>query len=423
MEEPALGMNFERVPALLFQQTAWRTWLSALVITLVSAMPARAAVDAPYILVDAASGAVLAERNAGELWYPASLTKLMTAYLTFRAMAEGRLVPGSPVIISANAHGEPPSKMGLAVGTVLRLDDALKMLLIKSANDIAVALGETVAGSEARFVAAMNAQAQRLGLAGTRFVNANGLPAPGQVTTARDLAVLARAIWREFPERRPLFAIGAIQSGREIMRSQNELLARYSGADGMKTGFICASGYNMVATATRGGRTLIAVVLGETSSRSRAQAAATLLDRGFAAAPAVGGPSVETLRPPPTAPAPVNMRPVVCPSGGVGAENAGLTAEFLLGPSGLGPQIALVQPVEVFTAADPRGRIAVGVPLPRRKPAASAAGAFAAYAAEPPPAFRRGPALPATAPATAGTARRAPAAAPLDLMPVPRPRP
>jgi hypothetical protein len=160
--------------------------------------------------------------------------------------------------------------MGFSVGTVMNVDNALKMMLVKSANDIAVAVAETVGGSEPKFVEMMNAEAARLGMASTHFSNPNGLPDSGQVTTARDLAVLARATWVEFPEYREFFRIPAIKAGKRILRSPNRLLEEYRGTTGMKTGFICASGFNIVASAERNGRHLIAVVLGATSSGQRA---------------------------------------------------------------------------------------------------------------------------------------------------------
>ena len=161
--------------------------------------PVRAATDPAYIVIDVGRGVVLNHHDSDKLWPPASITKLMTAYLTFKALKAGQLRMTSPVLVTANALAEPPSKMGYKVGTVVTVDNALKMLIVRSANDIAVAIAETVGGSEARFVEMMNQEARRLGMNATNFVNPNGLPAAGQVTTARDLAVLSRAAWMEFP--------------------------------------------------------------------------------------------------------------------------------------------------------------------------------------------------------------------------------
>lgn len=261
-----------------------RLFLTALAFSASLALAPLAEAAPAFIVVDMDSGAVIGQRDAGHIWHPASVTKLMTAYLTFKALQAGQIKMTSPVVVSQNALAEPPSKMGFKVGTAITIDNALKMVIVHSANDIAVALAETVGGSEAHFVAEMNAEAKRLGMASTHYDNPNGLPSPGQLTNARDLAVLARALWADFPQYRSYFRIPAIKAGRKILRSENALLLRYPGTVGMKTGFICDSGFNMVAAASRNGRTLMAVVLGANSSLSRAQTAAKLLDMGFTGA-------------------------------------------------------------------------------------------------------------------------------------------
>src|SRR6478609_3185310 len=171
--------------------------------------------------------------------------------------------------------------MGFKVGTTVTIDNALKMLMVKSANDIAVTIAEGVGGSLEGFADLMNANARRLGMTQSNFVNPNGLPAENHVTSARDLAILARALIKEFPEYDSYWHISSIRYGNRVMRNYNSLIYRYPGADGMKTGFICASGYNVVASATRNGRRLIAVVLASWSGAVRAQKAAQLLERGF----------------------------------------------------------------------------------------------------------------------------------------------
>jgi D-alanyl-D-alanine carboxypeptidase len=265
------------------------------------------------ILVDAGSGKVLAEDNALQRWYPASLTKLMTAYIALKALKSGQLTLTSPVKISANAAKQPPSRMGYKPGQVLNLDNALKIMLVKSANDIAVAVAETAAGKD--YPAAMNEEAQRLGLTGSNWVSANGLHSPQNYTTARDLALLSIALRRDFPEYAAYFGIEAIQYGETLERNYNILLGRFDGADGMKTGFVCASGFNLVASATRNGRTLIAVVLGETSQQGRAEKAADLLAVGFAS-DGSGGAAIESLTPPAGAPqGATDMRTIVCAKG------------------------------------------------------------------------------------------------------------
>lgn len=233
------------------------------------------------LLVEADTGKVLHAENAGHPWYPASVTKLMTAYVTLKAVKEGRLNLDSLFTVSPIAAAQQPSKMGFKPGIQLTVDNALKMMMVKSANDMAVVLAEGVSGSIERFSDDMNAAARRLGMTQTHYVNPNGLPAEDQVTSARDLAILTRAIIADLPEYSYFFDLPAIKFGKRVMRNYNTLIGRYEGADGMKTGFICASGFNLVATATRGNRRLIAVVLGAPSSPVRAVKAAQLFERGF----------------------------------------------------------------------------------------------------------------------------------------------
>ncbi|HXQ07922.1 MAG TPA: peptidase M15, partial [Bradyrhizobium sp.] len=184
--------------------------------------------------------------------------------------------------VSPVAASQSPSKMGFRPGTQVTVDNALKMMLVKSANDMAVVLAEGVGGSIDGFSAQMNQAAQRLGMTQSSYVNPNGLPADGQITSARDLAILARAIIRDLPEYEYFVHIPSIRYGRKVTQNFNKLIGRYPGADGFKTGFICASGYNLVASATRNGKRLIAVVLGASSGQMRAVRAAQLLERGFA---------------------------------------------------------------------------------------------------------------------------------------------
>ncbi len=365
--------------------------LFALIVVL-AAGPVRAADNSAYILVDVASGAVLDSRLSDRLWQPASLTKLMTAYLTFKALKAGTLTLTSPVKISAHALAQAPAKMGFKVGTVLNVDNALKMMLVKSANDIAMAMAETLGGSQSGFAAMMNAEARRLGMVSTHYNNPNGLPDDGQVTTARDMAVLARALWRDFPERRDLFRIPAIQAGKHILRSQNPLLEHYRGANGMKTGFVCASGYNIVGAANRFGRQLIVVVLGARSGKSRAETAAILLDRGFGNF--YGGtqrPRLASFETTPAAGPVANLHDLVCTRAGKATE---MDDPLLVsaGPdSVLGARFQVMAPVRVYTG---RADVAGGgpavttpvpaskVPLPRLRPPQVVAGTPRAFAEE-----------------------------------------
>jgi D-alanyl-D-alanine carboxypeptidase len=243
-----------------------------------AATPAQAGAS---ILVDAETGKVLRAENATYPWYPASTTKLMTLYVTLQAVKQGRITFDTLFTVSRNAMMQSPTKMGYAVGTTVTVDNALKMMMVKSANDMAVLLAEGVDGSVENFADDMTKTAHRLGMTQSNFVNPNGLPADGQIVSARDMAILARSLIRDFPEYSFYWHIPAIKYGRRIVRNYNTLLGRYPGADGMKTGFICASGFNLVATASRNGRQLIAVVLGSPSGAARAVKAAEILESGF----------------------------------------------------------------------------------------------------------------------------------------------
>jgi D-alanyl-D-alanine carboxypeptidase len=234
------------------------------------------------LVVEADTGKVLQADNATYPWYPASVTKMMTAYVTLKAVKDGRLTLESLLTVSPVAASQSPSKMGFRPGTQVTVENALMMMMVKSANDMAVVLAEGVGGSVDGFSAQMNQTAQRLGMTQTSYVNPNGLPADGQVTSARDLAILARAIIRDLPEYEYFVHVPSIRFGRRVTQNFNKLIGRYPGADGFKTGFICASGYNLVASATRNGKRLIAVVLGASSGQMRAVRAAQLLERGFA---------------------------------------------------------------------------------------------------------------------------------------------
>ena len=234
------------------------------------------------LVVEADTGKVLQADNATMPWYPASVTKIMTAYVTLKAIKEGRLTLDTLLTVSPTAASQSPAKMGFRPGIRVTVDNALKMMMVRSANDMAVVLAEGVAGSIDSFSAQMNQAAQKLGMTQTTYVNPNGLPAEGQITSARDLAILARAVIRDLPEYEYFMHISSIRFGRRVTQNFNRLIGRYPGADGFKTGFICASGYNLVASATRDGKRLIAVVLGSSSGTMRAVRAAQLLDRAFA---------------------------------------------------------------------------------------------------------------------------------------------
>ncbi|MEA2838059.1 MAG: D-alanyl-D-alanine carboxypeptidase [Bradyrhizobium sp.] len=279
-----------------------------------AAIAPRAAQAEALLVVEADTGKVLQAENATYPWYPASVTKMMTAYVTLKAVKDGRISLDTLLTVSPTAAAQSPSKMGFRPGIQVTVDNALKMMMVKSANDMAAVLAEGVGGSIDEFSAQMNQTAQRLGMTQTSYVNPNGLPAEGQVTSARDLAILARAILRDLPEYEYFMHIPSIRYGRRITQNFNKLIGRFPGADGFKTGFICASGYNLVASATRNGKRLIAVVLGASSGKARAVRAAQLLDRGFAnnsltwLRPALG--SVDNLVP--IDASPPNLRDEMC---------------------------------------------------------------------------------------------------------------
>ncbi len=237
--------------------------------------------QAPYLVVDASSGQVLLQEDATRPWNPASTTKMMTTYVALRAVKAGRAQFDSPLVASARAASQRPSKIGIRPGQEITLDNALKIMMVKSANDLAVVIAEGIGGSVEGFAAMMNAEARRLGMRESHFVNPHGFHAEGHQSSARDLAILARAMLMEFPDQGEYWGTGAVQLGNRVLNNTNGLIGRYAGAIGMKTGFVCASGFNLVSAAQRGGRTLIVVVLGASSGGERVVRSAQLLDQGF----------------------------------------------------------------------------------------------------------------------------------------------
>ncbi len=266
--------------ALISARVRFAVATSLILGSLAVASAERAGAEA-MLLIDADSGRVLHAENATQPWYPASVTKVMTAYVTLKAVKAGRISLDTLFTVSPDAAAQAPSKMGFKVGSQVTVDNALKMLMVKSANDIAVVLAEGVSGSVPAFAEEMNRAAARLGMTQTSYVNPNGLPADEQITSARDQAILARAVYRELPEYELYWRVSAIKLGRRVMRNHNTLLDRYPGTDGMKTGFICASGFNVVVSAKRNNRRLIAVVFGSPSGGVRAVKTAQMLERGF----------------------------------------------------------------------------------------------------------------------------------------------
>ncbi|MSP49565.1 MAG: D-alanyl-D-alanine carboxypeptidase [Alphaproteobacteria bacterium] len=233
------------------------------------------------IVVDAGSGRVLAANNADQVLHPASLTKIMTLYMTFDALKRGQLSLQQPIGISARAASMTPSKLGLRPGGSLTTEQAILGLVTKSANDAAVALAEAMEGSEADFALAMTQRARALGMSQTTFTNASGLPDPRQVTSPRDMAMLALAMLRDHPRQYRYFATSEFGFRGQVHHNHNRLLGAYDGVDGIKTGFINASGFNMVASAQRDGRRVIGVVFGGSTGRARDTHMVSLLDDGF----------------------------------------------------------------------------------------------------------------------------------------------
>ena len=234
-----------------------------------------------YLLVDVVSGQVLAAQGADEPREPASLTKLMTAYLTFRALKEQRVTPSQMVAVSDKAWRTEGSRMFIEPKKAVTVDELLHGVIVQSGNDASIALAEQVGGSEASFVENMNREAARLGMKSTHFVNPTGLPAPQQVSTASDLSLLATAIIRDFPEFYPLYSIKEYRYNNITQPNRNRLLWSDPYVDGMKTGNTDAAGFCLIASAKRGERRLLVVVLGATSETARAIEAQKLLNYGF----------------------------------------------------------------------------------------------------------------------------------------------
>lgn len=246
-----------------------------------AASPATARQEA-RILIDHATGAVLDARNADEPAYPASLTKMMTLYLTFRALEAGQLGLGSRLRVSARAASMPPTKLGLKPGASIRVEDAILGLVTRSANDAASVLAEALGGGEDRFALLMTKTARRLGMTRTVFRNASGLPDAEQRSTARDLARLATRLIVDYPRYYRYFSRRSFVYAGRTFPNHNRLMLSYAGMDGLKTGYTSASGFNLAASAARGGRRLVAVVLGGATAYARDLDMAALLDQGFA---------------------------------------------------------------------------------------------------------------------------------------------
>ncbi|WP_049976066.1 D-alanyl-D-alanine carboxypeptidase [Azospirillum sp. B506] len=239
------------------------------------------AAKAAAIVVDARTGQVLIDQDADAITHPASLTKMMTLYLTFDALEDGRLTLDQQLPVSSWAESMSPTKLGLRAGQTLKVETAILGLVTKSANDAAVVLAEALGGTESRFAEMMTRKARELGMRHTVYRNASGLPNMEQVTTARDYAALSRALMRDHAKYYPYFSRRNFVYGGRTLANHNHLMSRYEGMDGIKTGYTVASGFNLAASAVRDGRRLVGVVLGGKSAVSRDNRMAALLDQAF----------------------------------------------------------------------------------------------------------------------------------------------
>lgn len=277
----------------------------------VIAAPAKAASKYAALVMDVESGKILFSRHADARRHPASLTKIMTLYMVFDALESGKLSMNQRIPVSARAAGQPCSCLGLRRGDTIRVKDAILALVTKSANDVATAVGEAIGGTEYRFAVAMTDKAKRLGLTSTRFMNASGLHDRRQITTARDMARLAVAIRRDFPGYYKVFATRTFEYNGRKHRNHNKLLGAFDGTDGLKTGYINASGYNLVASVERNGTRLIGVVFGGRSGRTRNAEMKKILTTGFSRAEEI---RIASFKPPLPVPRPTIMATAESPS-------------------------------------------------------------------------------------------------------------
>lgn len=265
---------FQSVPRARRAAPAARLAFSALfaLFALVLVAPVQQAQANPKyagIVIDANTGKTLYEYRADNTRYPASLTKMMTVYMMFEAMEQGKLRPNTPIRVSSHAASMVPSKLGIRVGGTITAEAAIKALITKSANDVAAAVAEHLGGTESNFAQMMTRRARQLGMSSTTFRNASGLPNSGQVTTARDMARLGIALQEHFPRQFELFTTRSFTYAGVTHRNHNRLLGRIKGVDGIKTGYIRASGFNLVTSVNTGGRSIVAVVMGGRTGASR----------------------------------------------------------------------------------------------------------------------------------------------------------
>ena len=261
------------------------------------------------VVVDATDGTVRHAVNADTRNFPASLTKMMTLYLLFDALDNGTYRLDTRLAVTARAARQPASRLGLKAGESIAVGDAIRALVIKSANDVAAVVAESLGGSERKFALLMTAEARKIGMTRTTFRNASGLPHRGQMSTARDMSILARTILTKFPHHYHYFSQRAFEYDGKTHRTHNNVLKKYTGADGFKTGYIRASGFNLVTSASRNGHRLIGVIFGSNTPRGRDRQMMKLLDRAFASYQREAGENMVALRTDPVAPKTPQYRP------------------------------------------------------------------------------------------------------------------
>ena len=360
--------------------------LAAAIVLLSSATASAIPKGNARIAVDGRTGEVLVARGSLTQWHPASLTKMMTLYLLFDAIEQGKTSPGDWITLSRNAARQPPSKLGIGQGGRIRVRDAMQAMAIKSANDIAVAVAEHVGGSEANFVRRMNNTAKRLGLTRTEFRNPSGLHHPRQVTTARDMAILAVALLRDHPEYHYLFSQRKFRYGKRTYTNTNRMLGVYEGMDGLKTGYIFKAGFNLATTVERDGRRVIAVVMGANSTRQRTRIMTGVLDQAFARLNTSHRNRITAALPITLqAPAPVprarpNMAIAVAaaeflstPEKAAAPSKSAVVANASTTPSAQAVSIAQAAQAESDAPPPPPLRVATDVPIPTPAPATVAA--------------------------------------------------
>ncbi|WP_425483170.1 SPOR domain-containing protein [Chelativorans alearense] len=335
--------------------------MTAAALMLAAAQPAAANSKYAGIVIDTKTGKVLYEDSADAPRYPASLTKMMTLYLVFEALESGRISKNSRITFSRNAAAEPPTKLGVPAGQSIVVEQAIHALVTRSANDVSTAVAEFLGGSEAKFAAMMTNKARHLGMSYTTFKNAHGLPNSAQRTTARDMARLGIALREHFPQYYDYFSTRSFTYGGRRISTHNNLLGRVKGVDGIKTGYIRASGFNLVSSVSTGGKSIVAVVMGGRTARSRDAHMVNLIQRTLPKASTGGdriliarGAATQTVAAamlPRSAPVPAD-RPEDAPVTAYAEEQGSATAAAAAFPEAVAPRPqAEVDPVSTASTA------------------------------------------------------------------------